>query len=203
MNPFEAHASATKHKHGRHHFMRGPGRHFGGRGHREEFDSNNPDDGRTQHRRRRQFDGEALRLLVVGLIAEGPRHGYDIIRALTERSGGTYTPSPGMIYPLLTLLGDMGLITDTQAEGSRKSFALTAEGEAELASRKSEIDAMFARLDALASDAARVDPAPVRRAMQNLRAALMHRLRHSDADKETAFAAVALIDETTQKIEKL
>ncbi len=183
--------------------FRGPGRHFGGHGRRGDASEMQTGDHRGGHRRRRQFDGEALRLLILGLIEQNPRHGYDLIRELAERSGGAYSPSPGMIYPLLTLLGDMALITDTQTEGARKSFTLAPEGAAELVARRAEADALFARLDALATDAARVDPAPVRRAMESLRSALKHRLGQTDADKEIVFAAVALIDETVQKIERL
>lgn len=154
-------------------------------------------------RRRRLFDGDGLRLMALDLIAQEPRHGYDVIRALSERSGGAWAPSPGMVYPLLTLLTDMGLIVEEEQAGARKRFAITSAGQATLAADHEEIARLFARLDGLASEAARVDPAPVRRAMQNLRAVLIERLGRDDAAPETVFEAAALIDGTAQMIERL
>lgn len=155
-------------------------------------------------RRGRLFDGAALRLMTLSLIAAEPRHGYDLIRVLAERSGGGWSPSPGQIYPLLTMLTDMGLIREEEAQsGSRKRYAITAEGQTELDGASEETARLFDRLDALASEAARVDPAPVRRAMHNLRAVLMNRLQAADATPETVFEAVALIDGAAQAIERL
>ena len=172
---------------------------FGRRGgrHRQEGE------GRGGGRRRRLFDGEALRLLALHLIGEEPRHGYDLIRALDERSGNAWSPSPGMVYPLLTMLSEMGLIAEEGQEGSRKRFALTAMGSAERDAAADEIARLLARLDGLASEAARIDPAPVRRAMHNLRAVLMERLRRDDATPETVFEAAALIDGAAQSVERL
>lgn len=154
-------------------------------------------------RRRRQFDGEELRSLILGLIAEKPRHGYDLIRALSDRSGGGYAPSPGMVYPLLQMLADQSLVTETTDGGARKSFMLTDAGQTEWAARAEAAKPLFAKLEALASQSERTDAEPVRRAMHNLRGVLMTRLAREDADKDTMFAAVALIDETAQKIERL
>jgi DNA-binding PadR family transcriptional regulator len=154
-------------------------------------------------RRRRQFDGEELRTLILGLIAERARHGYDLIRALSERSGGAYAPSPGMVYPLLQMLADQGLVEDSSEGQARKSFALTDAGMAEWQARTAEAEALFARLDAMASQAERTDAEPVRRAMHNLRSVVIARLGRDDADKETLFAAVALIDGAAQAIERL
>lgn len=173
-----------------HHGRRGHGR-FGGGG------------GGGGHRRRKAFDGDALRLMVLQLIAEQPRHGYDLIRALGERSGGAWSPSPGMVYPLLTLLADMGHIREAEPDGSRKRFTVTDEGRAELAASAAAIAALMERLGGMAQQAARVDPAPVRRAMHNLRSALIARLERADASDETVFAAVALIDKAAQEVEKL
>jgi DNA-binding PadR family transcriptional regulator len=154
-------------------------------------------------RRRRLFDADALRLMALQLIADEPRHGYDVIRALAERSGGAWSPSPGMVYPLLTMLTEMELIREDATDGSRKRFAISETGAAELAGGKEDVKRLFERLDSLAGEAARVDPAPVRRAMHNLRSALVERLRRDGATDETVFAAVALIDGAAQAIERL
>ena len=66
---------------------------------------------------RRMFESGELRLVLLKLIAEQPRHGYDLIRAIEEMTGGEYAPSPGVVYPTLTLLQDMGLIEEAAGEG--------------------------------------------------------------------------------------
>ena len=148
------------------------------------------------------FDGGELRLVLLKLIAETPRHGYDLIRAIEERTAGGYAPSPGVVYPTLTLLTDMGLIIERPAEGSRKLFEATADGVAHLAEQADVIDALFKRLDALSEMQERTDVVPVRRAMQNLRTVLQNRLGEG-LDEDKVHAAVALIDEAAGKIERL
>src|SRR6218665_2664594 len=85
--------------------------------------------------RRRMFDGTELRLILLKLIEEQPRHGYDLIREIEERSGGAYAPSPGVVYPTLTMLADMDLIEEAKSEGAKKQFAITEAGTAHLAER--------------------------------------------------------------------
>jgi DNA-binding PadR family transcriptional regulator len=97
----------------------------------------------------------------------------------------------------------MGLIAEDAQEGSRKRFALTEAGVAERDKAADETQRLLARLDGLASEAARVDPAPVRRAVHNLRAVLIERMGREDATPETVFEAAALIDATAQAIERL
>lgn len=159
-----------------------------------------PADGRGG--RRRMFDGGELRLVLLKLIADKPRHGYDLIRAIEERTAGAYAPSPGIVYPTLTLLSDMELIEEQVAEGTRKLFAVTAQGTAHLAQHADGIAAMFARLDALAAMQERTDAVPIRRAMHNLRSVLQHRLGEG-LDKDRLHEAVALIDKAARQIERL
>jgi len=105
----------------------GPRGRFGhGEGPRGGWSEDGPGFGRGGGRRR-MFDGGELRLVLLKLIAEKPRHGYDLIRAIEERTGGAYAPSPGIVYPTLTMLSDMGLIEEQTAEGARKLFAITPE----------------------------------------------------------------------------
>jgi DNA-binding PadR family transcriptional regulator len=149
------------------------------------------------------FDSGELRLLLLKLIADKPRHGYDLIRAIEELTGGAYAPSPGIIYPTLTLLSEMGLIEEQSAEGARKQFAITPEiGAAHLAEHAAEIAAMLARLEVVGAMRERIDAVPVRRAMHNLRSVLQHRLGEG-LDKDRLHQAVALIDEAASKIERL
>lgn len=153
--------------------------------------------------RRRLFDNDALRLILLKLIADEPRHGYELIRAIEALSGEAYAPSPGVVYPTLTLLADMELIAEQPGEGSRKRFAITDAGMAQLAERKAELEAALGRLAALAKKAERTDGGPVRRAMHNLRFALQNRLEKEGADEQTLFDVAALIDEAATKIERL
>jgi DNA-binding PadR family transcriptional regulator len=152
--------------------------------------------------RRRMFDGGELRLVLLKLIADKPRHGYDLIRAIEERTGGAYAPSPGIVYPTLTMLSEMGQIEEQSADGARKLFAVTPEGTAHLAEHEAEVAAMLSRLDALGAMRERTDAVPIRRAMHNLRSVLMSRLGDG-LDKDRMHDAVALIDEVAQKIERL
>lgn len=151
--------------------------------------------------RRRLFDGGELRLVLLRLIGDQPRHGYDLIRAIEERTGGSYAPSPGVVYPTLTMLGDMGQIEEAPSEGNRKAFATTEEGRRILEEKAEEIAALMARLDQMGERRERTDGASIRRAMHNLKAVLLHKL--SEADIDTIHEAVALIDEAARKIERL
>ena len=153
--------------------------------------------------RRRRIDAETLRLAVLKLIAAEPRHGYDIIRAIGDLTGGAYAPSPGVVYPLLSLLAEMGLIAQAEGDSTRRSFALTADGEAYLDANADAAEAALQGLKALGEAAGGVDPAPVRRAMANLAAVLQASLREPGADKTRLLEVAALIDETAQKIERL
>lgn len=153
-------------------------------------------------RGRRMFDGGELRLVLLKLIEEQPRHGYDLIREIEERSSGAYAPSPGVIYPTLTMLDDMGLV-ESKAEGARKAFAITEAGSAELKEKAEEVAALFERLAALGEHHARTTGGPIRRAMGNLRAVLQERLAGSEVDPETLHEVAAILDEAAQKIERL
>jgi DNA-binding PadR family transcriptional regulator len=154
--------------------------------------------------RRRQFDGEALRLILLKLLSEQARHGYDLIREIEARSGGFYVPSPGVVYPALTLLDDMGLIEEQKAEGAKKLFAITEAGAAHLAENAEQADALMARLGDMAEARARDQGGlPIRRAMGNLKAVLQNRFAADDVDTETMHAIADLIDEAARKIERL
>lgn len=170
-----------------------------GYGRRGSFDG-----GGEGGRRGKRFAGEELRLMVLGLLAEtAPQHGYQLIRSFAEKSGDAYSPSPGVLYPLLTLLADMGLVEEAAGEGgSRRSYTLTEAGKAEVEAKQAEIAAAFARLAGMAEQADRADPAPIKRAMMNIRAAATQRII-TEPSKETAFAIAAILDDAAQKIERL
>ncbi len=87
-----------------------------------------------------------LRLVILHLIAEKPRHGYEIIKAIEEQVAGAYSPSPGVIYPTLTLLEELGYVTVSTGEGAKKLHAITAEGRAFLDANRATVDALLARM---------------------------------------------------------
>jgi DNA-binding PadR family transcriptional regulator len=175
---------------------------FGGRGGPRGWGMHPGHEGRGGGRRR-MFDGSELKLVLLKLIEESPRHGYDLIREIEERTGGAYAPSPGVVYPTLTLLDEMGLIEEQKADGAKKQFAITEAGKAELAEKAEEVAALFERLAALASMRERTDGAPIRRAMGNLRAVLQNRLTAEGVDADTLHDVAEILDEAARKIERL
>lgn len=151
----------------------------------------------------RFFDHGGLRLIVLALIAEQPRHGYEIIREIEERSGGAYAPSPGVIYPTLTLLEETGQIEEVPAEGAKKRFAATDAGRAAVEENRAVIDAMFARFqEAGAGRRSDRDPRVIR-AVENLRLALRLKTEASELTAEQVDALAALLDETARRIEQI
>ena len=156
-------------------------------------------------RRGKRFTGDELRQMVLGLLGEEPQHGYQLIRSFAQKSGEAYSPSPGMLYPLLTMLAEMGLVAEVDADnaGGRRRFALTSDGEAEVTANRTAIDAAFQRLADMAEVAGRTDAGPVRRAMMNLRTAAVQRMTREGASDQTAFDVAAILDEAAQKIERL
>lgn len=153
--------------------------------------------------RRRMFDGGELRLVLLKLISESPRHGYDLIREIETRTSGGYAPSPGVVYPTLTLLDEMGLIAEEQADGAKKVYAITPDGTAHLAERAEEVDALMARLASLGAHRDRHEARPVRRAMHNLKTVLHHRMGADGDDAERLHQIAAILDEAAQRIERL
>jgi DNA-binding PadR family transcriptional regulator len=153
--------------------------------------------------RRRMFDAGELRLVLLKLIADQPRHGYDLIRAIEELTHGVYAPSPGIVYPTLTMLQDMGLIEEAKGEGSRKAFQVTAEGEVHLAEKAEEVAALLERLEEAGSDQRKAGGAPIKRAVGNLLSALWHRATRDDMDEARLHEIAAILDEAAQKIERL
>jgi len=160
--------------------------------------------GRGRGRRaRRMFESGELRLVLLKLIADEPRHGYDLIRAIEDLTGGEYAPSPGVVYPTLTLLQDMGLIEEAAGEGARKPFQVTGEGRTHLDERADEVESLFERLaDLKPSDGSMAGPA-IGRAVKNLMTALSHRIGRDGLNEELLHEIAAILDEASQRIERV
>jgi DNA-binding PadR family transcriptional regulator len=158
--------------------------------------------GRHGRRRGRMFAGGELRLLLLRLIADESRHGYELIKAIEELTGGEYAPSPGVVYPTLSLLVDEGKIAEAAGDGPRKAFTVTDEGVTELEERGEEADRLIERLQSLAEDGPRQN-APIRRAVANLFIAVRERARAGGHDADTAHQIAEILDEAARKIERL
>jgi len=174
------------------------GRHFddmegGGRGHPHRRH------GGPSHRGR-FFEHGDLRLVALQLIAEKPRHGYEIIKAIEEKSGGAYTPSAGAVYPTLTLLQELGQLTVTDGEDGRKLYAITDEGTASLVANRRTVEAVFARI---AQAGASSGPAPLlEKALHRLKHSLRLRLAQGPLDEAQTKNIVAKLDEASDTIEQ-
>jgi DNA-binding PadR family transcriptional regulator len=143
-----------------------------------------------------------LKLVILQLIAEKPRHGYEIIKAIEERVGGAYSPSPGVIYPSLTLLEELGYVTVSAGDGGKKLHAITGQGEAFLAANRPALDALLARMDE-AGRAQGGGPAPqILRAMENLKLALRLRLARGPLSEGEANAVAAALDAAATQLER-
>ena len=119
----------------------------------------------------RFFGAGDLRYVILQLISEKPSHGYEIIKSIQERLGGTYAPSPGVVYPMLTMLEEMGHAT-VVTEGARKLYTITEEGSKSLAENKALVDALFARMDQIRGEHGGERAQQIERAVANFRMAL-------------------------------
>ena len=150
------------------------------------------------------FESGELRLVLLKLVADQPRHGYDLIRAIEELTGGQYGPSPGVVYPTLTLLQDMGLIEEAAGEGPRKPFQVTGEGREHLEEKADEVEALFDRLKDLAPNKeSHGGASTIGRGIQNLMAAVRNRVSRVGWDEDLTHEITAILDEAAQRIERL
>jgi DNA-binding PadR family transcriptional regulator len=174
-------------------------------GHRGRDHRDGEHHGRGRHRfgRRpgRMFDHGELRLVVLVLISERPRHGYEIIKEIEDRVAGTYTPSPGVIYPTLTMLEELGHATVSENDG-KKHYAITTEGTAYLAANKSAVDNALQRMQSV-STAHGGGPAPeITRARENLKMALRLREARGPLTEQQIRDIAAALDAAAIAIER-
>ena len=152
---------------------------------------------------RRALKHGDLRYLLLQLIDEAPRHGYDLIRAIEEKTSGAYVPSPGVIYPALEVMQDMGWVTVQTGDG-KKTFHVTAEGSEALAEAGAAVDAIEARLASLAEgDEDARGPGEVRMALRRLHHGVRQRMQHPDASEVTRQKITAVLSDALGQIEAL
>jgi DNA-binding PadR family transcriptional regulator len=149
----------------------------------------------------RPFDHGELRLVVLALIADKPRHGYEIIKEIEERFGGSYSPSPGVVYPTLTLLEELGHATVEEVSG-KKRYTITEEGRAYLASNQQAAERATSRMGERGAHAGMAQMAQLIRAVGNLKMALRLRQRSGPMTEEQLKTIVAAIDAAAAAVEK-
>lgn len=190
---------------GRHHHHNRDGG-FGGHRSRHPFGFHGEHAGRGPHgrggRMGRFFDHGDLRFVVLKLIAEKPSHGYELIKAIETAAGGAYTPSPGVVYPTLTLLEELGYITVSDAGGGKKLHAITAEGEAFLEANAPSVKGLFERMADAAARSAAFSP-QILRARENLKTALRLKLTAGQLSAQQVEAIAKTLDDAAGVIERL
>jgi DNA-binding PadR family transcriptional regulator len=191
-------------------FLRGEGRGgpFGrfGRGFGEGFDGEGRGRGHGhggRGRGGRMFAQGELRMLLLSLLTTEQRHGYDLIKAVEDLTAGAYAPSPGVVYPTLSLLVDEGLIAEAAGDGARRAFAATDAGRAEVEARADEIAGVIDRLKALAEATHREASPSILRAMANLKLALKGRVFAAAFNESVAHQIADILDEAARRIERL
>jgi len=150
-----------------------------------------------------------LKLLALALIAEQPRHGYELIKLIEEKTSGWYSPSPGVVYPTLTFLEEAGYVT-AESEGAKKRYTITEEGRAYLEENRDIADMVIERLEALGKKLARRRraweerhgeqndvPPLVQAALDNLRAVAAKRL---ESGEEAEAGVVEILARAAQDI---
>lgn len=153
-------------------------------------------------RRGRMFEQGDLRFVLLRLIADKPSHGYELIKEVEDRLGGAYTPSPGIVYPTLTLLEELGFIRAVQSEGARKAYEITDEGRAALEKDKGTVEEIFRRIGELAERMGARTPHQIVRAMENLRVALRLRLERGQLNEQQIADVAAALDAAAQTVER-
>ena len=157
----------------------------------------------------RKLGADDLQLLILALLDEGPAHGYELIKVFGERSGGFYNPSPGMVYPALTYLEEIGYAS-VEADGNRKLYRITEAGRAWLDENRSVVDTIFEQLKwagekmahmrrAFSDETERADgtSARLREARSRLRSVLVERGGASDEEQRRI---ADILDRATEEI---
>ena len=176
----------------REHFGRGfgrgehGGRGFGGGGGRE-----------------RLFDGGQLQLVILHLLAEEPSYGYQLIKTMETRLSGGYAPSPGVIYPTLTMLEEEGFATANIADSGKKVYTVTAEGKAHLAANKRQLDEVLSRLEQAGKGFERGRSPLIMKSFMNLRGAVEARVKREGLSTEQLRKIAEAIDTAAKTIDEL
>lgn len=151
-------------------------------------------------RREKMLEASEIRLLMLHFLAQNAAHGYELIKSVEELSKGEYSPSPGIIYPNLTLLEEMDAIRVVDAQATRKAYALNDAGRALLAENGENVAVIIGRLTSLAILVNNRSIPQVEQAIHTLRYTLNHRLSQEQISPATVEIVVAALQDAAEKI---
>jgi DNA-binding PadR family transcriptional regulator len=158
---------------------------------------------RGRWRAGRMFGQGDLRLVILSLLEEKPRHGYEIIKALEERFGGTYAPSPGVVYPTLQLLEDQGYARIVPGPEGKKTYEITDAGRAHLAENRDMVDSIFERVSKLMGHFLDEPMTEVHRAFKQVAKATYSRASDAVQNPATLNQIVEILDRAAREIEAI
>jgi DNA-binding PadR family transcriptional regulator len=188
-------------EHGRGDRHHGRERHHGWHGAFEEGRGRGRGFGHSEGRER-HFDNGELRLVILQLVADKPSYGYEIIKVIEERLSGGYAPSPGVVYPTLTMLEEEGYAAVSSTEGNRKLYAATESGLEYLKKNQVAIKAIFGRMEQAGKVFGRGKSPQIMRAIMNLRYALRLRTERGNLSAEQTRKIAEAIDAAARVIDE-
>jgi DNA-binding PadR family transcriptional regulator len=158
---------------------------------------------RGHHGRGRSFEYGKLRLVVLQLLGQKPSHGYQLIKAIEDKTGGAYAPSPGVVYPTLALLEDLGYIAAGAEDDNRKLYKITAAGRKYLLENKDAVEQVNGRLSDAAAARGPGEAPQIIRAMHNLKMALRLKVGDNALSAAQIQAVAAALDAAAATIERI
>ncbi|MFL5605483.1 MAG: PadR family transcriptional regulator [Gemmatimonadaceae bacterium] len=151
----------------------------------------------------RMFEQGDLRFVILSLLEEKPRHGYEIIKALEERFGGTYAPSPGVVYPTLQLLEDQGFARIVPGPEGKKTYEITDAGRAHLAENRDTVESIFDRVSKLMGHFLDEPMTEVHKAFKEVAKATYSRASDAVQTPETLKQIVEILSRASREIEAI
>ena len=151
----------------------------------------------------RMFEQGDLRFVILSLLEEKPRHGYEIIKALEERFGGTYAPSPGVVYPTLQLLEDQGFARIVPGPEGKKTYEITDAGRAHLTENRDTVDSIFDRVSKLMGHFLDEPMTEVHKAFKGVAKATYSRASDAVQAPETLKQIVDILGRAAREIEAI
>lgn len=151
----------------------------------------------------RMFEQGDLKYVILQLLAEKPRHGYEVIKELEERFAGTYAPSAGTVYPTLALLEDLGYATVTPEEGGKKIYTITDEGRQYLEQNRSAVDDIFERIAELGASFLSDGMGEINRAMGTVGRATYASASRYFRDKDKVAKVREVLERAAKEIDEI
>lgn len=156
--------------------------------------------GGRRKRREKMLEASEIRLLMLHFLAQNAAHGYELIKSVEELSKGEYSPSPGIIYPNLTLLEEMEAIEVVDTKATRKAYRLTTAGEDQLADNRETVSGLITRLSTLAILVNNRSIPAVEEAIHGLKTALNRRLAQEDISEAALQTLIKALHDAAEKI---